>query len=107
MNQQPFFHSHKIANRCIYCEIQLLIPKSIISTHCNVPAYYKLQMADSQVISDYQSRGLSAGTGKHCVFGLLELVFIWSCFVFCLLFLLFYIISAPVLAEAAQSRQGT
>ena len=28
--------------------------------------------------------GLSAGTGKHCVFGHLGLVFIWSYFVFCL-----------------------
>ena len=45
--------------------------------------------------------GLSAGTGKHCVFGHLGLVFIWSCFVFCHLFLLFYVISAPVPAEAA------
>ena len=33
--------------------------------------------------------GLSASTGKHCDFGHLALVFIWSCFVFCLLFLLF------------------
>ena len=46
-------------------------------------------------------RGLSAGTGKHCVFGGLGLVFIWSCFVFCLLFLLLYVIYAPVPAEAA------
>ena len=46
--------------------------------------------------------GLSAGTGKRCVVGHLGLVFIWSCFVFCLLFLLFYIISAPVLVEAAE-----
>ena len=41
--------------------------------------------------------GLFAGVGKHCVFGHLGLVFIWSCFVFCLLL---YVISAPVLAEA-------
>ena len=33
-----------------------------------------------------RKKGLSAGTGKHCVFGRLELVFIWSCFVFCLFF---------------------
>ena len=45
--------------------------------------------------------GLSAGTGKYCVFGYLGLVYIWNCFVFCLLFLLFYVISAPVSAEAA------
>ena len=46
-------------------------------------------------------RGLSAGTGKHCVLGNSGLVFIWSCFVFCLLFLLFYVISALVPEEAA------
>ena len=32
----------------------------------------------------------SAGTGKLCILGHLGLVFIWSCFVSCLLFLLFY-----------------
>ena len=51
------------------------------------------------------SKGLSAGTGKHCVFGHLGLFFIWSCFVFCLLFRLFYVISAPVLAKAAENKQ--
>ena len=35
--------------------------------------------------------GLSAGTRKLCSFGYLELVFIWSCFVSCLLFPLFYV----------------
>ena len=43
---------------------------------------------------------ISADTGKHCIFGHLGLVCIWSCFVFCLLFLLFYVISAPVPTEA-------
>ena len=41
----------------------------------------------------------SAGTGKLCILGHLGLVFIWSCFVSCLLFLLFYVayvICAPV-----------
>ena len=33
----------------------------------------------------------SAGTGKLCILGHLRLVFIWSCFVSCLLFLLFYV----------------
>ena len=33
----------------------------------------------------------SAGTGKLCILGHLGLVFIWSCFVSCLLFLLFYV----------------
>ena len=32
----------------------------------------------------------AAGTGEHCVYGHLGLVSSWSCFVFCLLFLLFY-----------------
>ena len=50
-------------------------------------------------------RGLSACTGKHCVFGHLGLVFIWRCVVFCLLFLLFYVISAPVPAKAADFRE--
>ena len=43
--------------------------------------------------------GLSAGTGKLCIFGHLGLVFIWSCFVSCLLLLLYYVIFAPVLTE--------
>ena len=33
----------------------------------------------------------SAGAGKLCILGHLGLVFIWSCFVSCLLFLLFYV----------------
>ena len=40
------------------------------------------------------STDLPAGTGKLCIFtslGHLGLVFIWSCFVSCLLFLLFYV----------------
>ena len=51
--------------------------------------------------------GLSAGTEKHCIFGHLRLVFIWSCFVFCLLFLSFYVISDPVPAEATGFSRGT
>ena len=43
--------------------------------------------------------GLSAGTGKLCIFGHLGLVFIWSCFVSCRLLLLYYVICAPVLTE--------
>ena len=46
--------------------------------------------------------GLSAGTGKHCVFGHLGLVFICSCFVFCFCFFCFNVISALVPAEAAK-----
>ena len=46
--------------------------------------------------------GLSAGTGKLCIFGHLGLVFIWSCFVSRLLFLLYYVICAPVLTEGTK-----
>ena len=46
--------------------------------------------------------GLSAGTGKLCIFGHLGLVFIWSCFVSCLLLLLYYVICAPVLTEGTK-----
>ena len=34
---------------------------------------------------------LSAGAGKLCIYGNLGIVFIWDCFVSCLLFLLFYV----------------
>ena len=47
--------------------------------------------------------GLSAGTGKLCIFGHLGLVFIWNCFVSCLLLLLYYVICAPVLTEGPKS----
>ena len=46
--------------------------------------------------------GLSAGTGKLCIFGHLGLVFIWSCFVSRLLFLLYYVICAPLLTEGTK-----
>ena len=36
-------------------------------------------------------RDLSSGTGKLCIFGNLGIVFIWICFVSCLLFLLLYV----------------
>ena len=49
-----------------------------------------------------QKWSLFACTGKHCIFGHLGLVFIWSCFVFSLLFVLFYVICAPVPAEGTQ-----
>ena len=52
---------------------------------------------------DQQTLGLSAGTGKLCIFGHLGLVFIWSCFVSCLLLLLYYVICAPVLTEGTQT----
>ena len=50
--------------------------------------------------------GLSAGTGKLCIFGHLGLVFIWSCFVSCLLLLLYYVICAPVLTEGTKNLQN-
>ena len=50
--------------------------------------------------------GLSAGTGKLCIFGHLGLVFIWSCFVSCLLLLLYYVICAPVLTEGTKKVAG-
>ena len=59
-------------------------------------------MTDTNICQGGRSKrvsGLSAGTGKLCFFGHLGLVFIWSCFVFCLLLLLYYVICAPVLTE--------
>ena len=50
-----------------------------------------------------ENMGLSAGTGKLCIFGHLGLVFIWSCFVSHLLFLLYYVICAPVLTEGTEN----
>ena len=50
-----------------------------------------------------RTSGLSAGTGKLCIFGHLGLVFIWSCFVSCLLLLLYYVICAPVLTEGTRT----
>ena len=52
-----------------------------------------------------ENMGLSAGTGKRCVFGHLGLVFISSCYVFLSLFLLFYVISPPVPAIPGEKPQ--
>ena len=49
-------------------------------SHFDVILDYDLEISDT-----------SAGTGKLCILGHLGLVFIWSCFVSCLLFLLFYV----------------
>ena len=57
-----------------------------------------VERAGQTDLTSFNIRGLS--TGEHCIFGHLGLVFIWGCFVFFLLFLLFYVISAPVPAEA-------
>ena len=57
---------------------------------------------------DSASKGPSASTGEHCiciVSDLLWLGLVWSCFVFCLLFLLFYVICAPVLTEGTASKE--
>ena len=43
------------------------------------------------VLCDWRFSDTSAGTGKLCILGHLGLVFIWNCFVSCLLFLLFYV----------------
>ena len=56
-------------------------------------------LLDYKAFHGIHLKGLSAGTGKLCIFGHLGLVFIWSCFVSCLLLLLYYVICAPVLTE--------
>ena len=58
---------------------------------------------ESACVGYADSWRLSAGTGKLCIFGHLGLVFIWSCFVSCLLLLLYYVICAPVLTEGTDS----
>ena len=52
---------------------------------------YMKEMKHTMTSVRIGSLGLSAGTGEHCILGNLGLVFIWSCFVSCLLFLLFYV----------------
>ena len=52
------------------------------------------QVNTNNKISSSQAKSFldtSAGSGKLCILGHLGLVFIWSCFVSCLLFLLFYV----------------
>ena len=59
-----------------------------------------------KVFSNLDSVGPSASTGEYCiciVSDLLWLGLVWSCFVFCLLFLLFSVICAPVLTEGTDS----
>ena len=61
----------------------------------------------NQAVFSISSRrvGPSASTGEHCiciVSDLLWLGLVWSCFVFCPLFLLFYVICAPVLTEGTR-----
>ena len=51
----------------------------------------------------HKTWGPSACTRKHCIFGLLELIFIWGCFVFCLLFPLSYVVCALVPAEGTKT----
>ena len=50
--------------------------------------------------------GLSAGTGKLCIFGHLGLVFIWSCFVSRLLFPLYYVSVLPYSQKEPQRQRG-
>ena len=69
--------------------------------------YFKMESAMTAILRDASEKmhhGILfdpplAGTGKLCIFGHLGLVFIWSCFVSCLLLLLYYVICAPVLTE--------
>ena len=62
----------------------------------------EIEAVDCEILFAKTS-GLSAGTGKLCIFGHLGLVFIWSCFVSCLLLLLYYVICAPVLTEGTKT----
>ena len=52
----------------------------------------------------FERVGISAGIGKLCNFGNLGLVFIWSCFVCCLLYFLFYV-SLRNLCSGTQSQK--
>ena len=61
-------------------------------------------------MDQFKQTGPSASTGEHCiciVSDLLWLGLVWSCFVFCLLFLLFYVICAPVLTEGTKQTNRT
>ena len=76
---------------------------------CLIESLYSLTLAPVplRLIVKTKIRDTSAGTGKLCILGHLGLVFIWSCFVSCLLFLLFYVayvICAPVPAERSKIR---
>ena len=72
------------------------------------PLYpYSLAIELCRNCRQIKEMGLSAGTGKLCFFGHLGLVFIWSCFVFCLLLLLYYVICAPVLTERTKEMHET
>ena len=51
-------------------------------------------------------RDTSAGTGKLCILGHLGLVFIWSCFVSYLLFLLFYVSLRNLCSGTCRKIQG-
>ena len=64
-----------------------------------VASLSRVKFASVKNTLNWSFSGLSAGTGKLCIFGHLGLVFIWSCFVSCLLLLLYYVICAPVLTE--------
>ena len=55
----------------------------------NIPKSVRLGLLGEQTNVSFWDT--SAGTGKLCILGHLGLVFIWSCFVSCLLFLLFYV----------------
>ena len=64
------------------------------TTQClHISFRYMAELVDNESSVGILQQGsdTSAGTGKLCILGHLGLVFIWSCFVSCLLFLLFYV----------------
>ena len=89
---------------CLWDENEWFINKWITwyslwwSCFCSSSSLYLASQAvtekkTSQPINDKWVQGrflgyISAGTGKLCILGHLGIVFIWSCFVSCLLFLL-------------------
>ena len=82
-----FYFPMKVAGGHIYCNSGNSRPQALKGTDSRFSVCSFIKMS------------LSAGTGKLCIFGHLGLVFIWSCFVSRLLFLLYYVICAPVLTE--------
>ena len=71
--------------------------------------FSNLRCPNTDTLNSHSStkRGPSASTGEHCICIVSDLLWLglaWSCFVFCLLFLLCYVICAPVLTEGTTKR---
>ena len=67
-------------------------------------SYEKINRSEIRGIpSSVKSVSLSACTGAHCF---CILVLFWSSIVFCLLFLLFYVIRAPIHTEGNGSAES-